>query len=132
MTALTERQKKLLAFIEKEIRYAKGFPTFREMMDHMGVKSPNTITHYLSALERKGYLNNNPDGGTHPLRGEWTLSDEHYQVKARNAKDLYKLYEVTLGHLRNAMLKANYAEPTVDELVQELRSRFQELTPLRR
>jgi SOS-response transcriptional repressor LexA len=49
---LTERQAEVLAFIEKNARVVG--PTFREVMDGLGMASPNGVTGHVKALEKKG------------------------------------------------------------------------------
>jgi repressor LexA len=54
--ALTERQEKVLHFIEKEIA-RRGFPpTIREIGGHLGIRSTNGVNDHLRALQRKGYI----------------------------------------------------------------------------
>lgn len=56
LPALTERQKKVLAFIETHIR-DNGFPpTIREIGLHLGIKSTNGVNDHLNALQKKGFL----------------------------------------------------------------------------
>lgn len=53
---LTEKQEAVLNFIEEyQLQFGKS-PTIREMREHFGVKSDNSILKHLKALEEKGYL----------------------------------------------------------------------------
>lgn len=53
---LTGRQQMVLDYIRASIE-ERGFPpTFREIGDHMGIRSTNGVNDHLKALERKGYL----------------------------------------------------------------------------
>ncbi len=56
MNDLTDRQRKVLTFIEKhQSRY--GYPpTMREIADHIGAKWSHGIERHLQALERKGFI----------------------------------------------------------------------------
>jgi len=53
---LTDRQESIVRFIAQHIDELGYQPSFREMMAHFGIKSPNGITAHLHALERKGVL----------------------------------------------------------------------------
>ncbi|HBB02478.1 MAG: LexA family transcriptional repressor, repressor LexA [Candidatus Peregrinibacteria bacterium GW2011_GWF2_38_29] len=53
---LTDKQSKLLRFIEKYQISNGGSPTLREMRERMKVSSDNSILKLLHALEEKGYI----------------------------------------------------------------------------
>ena len=54
---ITEKQQAVLEFIEKyQMEFGKS-PTLREMREHFGVSSDNSILKHLNALQEKGYLN---------------------------------------------------------------------------
>jgi len=54
--ALTDKQRRVLAFISARIR-AQGYPpTVREIMHELSLHSTNGVNDHLKALERKGYL----------------------------------------------------------------------------
>lgn len=56
MEALTEKQKAVLKYIEKfQLKHGKS-PTIREMREHFGVSSDNSILKHLKALEEKGHI----------------------------------------------------------------------------
>lgn len=53
---LTERQEAVLGFIEEyQSAYGKS-PTVREMREHFGVSSDNSILKHVKALQEKGYI----------------------------------------------------------------------------
>src|ERR1043166_5802794 len=53
---LTERQKKVLDFIQREQR-EKGFtPSTREIQNHFRFASQTSVMQYITALEKKGFL----------------------------------------------------------------------------
>lgn len=53
---LTERQHRVLSFIDAQIR-RNGFPpTIREIGRHLGIRSTNGVNDHLNALERKGFI----------------------------------------------------------------------------
>ncbi len=53
---LTEKQEAVMTFIgEYQLAYGKS-PTLREMREHFGVTSDNSILKHLKALEEKGFI----------------------------------------------------------------------------
>ncbi|MDP2642491.1 MAG: transcriptional repressor LexA [Candidatus Peregrinibacteria bacterium] len=53
---LTEKQEAVLKFIEEyQLAYGKS-PTLKEMREHFGVSSDNSILKHLTALKEKGYI----------------------------------------------------------------------------
>lgn len=56
MDSLTQKQESVLNFIESyQLEHGKS-PTIREMREHFGVSSDNSILKHLKALVEKGYL----------------------------------------------------------------------------
>ena len=53
---LTERQFKVLRFIEQEIQEQGYPPTIREIGRQLGIRSTNGVNDHLKALQRKGYI----------------------------------------------------------------------------
>jgi len=53
---LTEKQKEFLAYISQYMEDWERSPSFEEICSHFGFNSYNTVTSYLKALERKGYV----------------------------------------------------------------------------
>src|SRR5437879_682614 len=53
---LTDRQKKVLDFIQNEQREKGITPSTREIQTHFGFASQTSVMQYLGALERKGVL----------------------------------------------------------------------------
>jgi len=56
MDNLTDKQKDVLAFIEKYQMSNGRSPTLREMREHFGVSSDNSILKHLKGLEAKGFI----------------------------------------------------------------------------
>jgi repressor LexA len=53
---ITEKQEAVLNFVEEyQMQFGKS-PTIREMREHFGVSSDNSILKHLKALQEKGYL----------------------------------------------------------------------------
>ena len=57
---LTERQKDVLDFIQREQREKGVTPSTREIQSHFGFASQTSVMQYLAALERKGFLDRHP------------------------------------------------------------------------
>jgi repressor LexA len=56
MQTLTEKQEIVFKFIE-QYQFAHGAsPTLREMREHLGVSSDNSVLKHLNALKEKGYI----------------------------------------------------------------------------
>ncbi|MDP2342949.1 MAG: transcriptional repressor LexA [Deltaproteobacteria bacterium] len=53
---LTERQKKVLGYIDSHIKQHGFPPTIREIGLHLGIKSTNGVNDHLNALQKKGFL----------------------------------------------------------------------------
>ena len=60
MKTLTEKQRKILAFIRNEITAKGRPPTAREICLQFGFKSPRAATNHLRAIEQKGHLRHAP------------------------------------------------------------------------
>jgi len=57
---LTERQKNVLDFIQREQREKGVTPSTREIQSHFGFASQTSVMQYIAALERKGFLERHP------------------------------------------------------------------------
>lgn len=53
---LTDRQKNILDFIQREQRQKGITPSTREIQGHFGFASQTSVMQYIAALERKGFL----------------------------------------------------------------------------
>src|SRR5260370_35654794 len=53
---LTERQKNVLDFIQREQREKGITPSTREIQNHFGFASQTSVMQYIAALERKAFL----------------------------------------------------------------------------
>src|SRR5437899_4066746 len=54
---LTERQRSVLDFIQREQRDTGITPSTREIQNHFGFASQTSVMQYITTLERKGFLN---------------------------------------------------------------------------
>jgi repressor LexA len=57
---LTPKQLKLFKFLLEYKKKHEVMPKFDEMLEHMNVKSKNTIHHMLGYIEWKGYIKRYP------------------------------------------------------------------------
>src|ERR1700745_2938998 len=53
---LTDRQRNVLDFIQREQREKGVTPSTREIQNHFGFASQTSVVQYIAALERKGFL----------------------------------------------------------------------------
>src|ERR1700724_1280266 len=54
---LTDRQKNILDFIQREQRERGITPSTREIQSHFGFASQTSVMQYIATLERKGFIN---------------------------------------------------------------------------
>lgn len=59
---LTSKQHSFLEYLAEHVRRRKVWPTYRELVDHFGYRSPNSVTQNLQALAKKGYLTRDDTG----------------------------------------------------------------------
>lgn len=59
---LTAKQHQFLQFLLDYMDSHSVWPTYREIADHFGFASPNSVTQNLQALARKGYLDQDENG----------------------------------------------------------------------
>ena len=60
---LTQKQYEFLRYLTDYVRRNRGtWPTYRELVDTFGYRSPNSVTQNLQALVRKGFLERSDDG----------------------------------------------------------------------
>ncbi|HEV8297199.1 MAG TPA: transcriptional repressor LexA [Acidimicrobiales bacterium] len=58
--SLTERQRQVLEFIDRQTRERGYPPSVREIGDAVGLTSPSSVHSHLRTLERRGYLRRDP------------------------------------------------------------------------
>ncbi len=87
---LTSKQHSFLQYLADHVRKQKVWPTYREIVDHFGYRSPNSVTQNLQALAKKGYLMRDQHGyrlvgqraglqaGGFPVQG--TVEDGAFEV----------------------------------------------------
>ncbi len=106
--ALTPRQRKVLEFIDEQVR-ARGYPpSVREIGEAVGLSSSSTVHAHLAALQDKGYLRRDP---TKPRAIEITLEpDSGLAVERRPARHVPLLGDVAAG---TGVLAAEQVEETL-------------------
>lgn len=77
---LTARQRKILQVIRSSVEKRGYPPSLREIGDASGLTSPSSVSHQLSALERKGYLRRDP----HRPRAIEILADTDLDLPGRS------------------------------------------------
>lgn len=108
---LTSKQHTFLQFLAEHVRKQKVWPTYREIVDHFGYRSPNSVTQNLQALAKKGYLTRDQNGyrligqragiqsGGFPIQG--TVEDGTFEVSLSideiTLKDLFPELDQTFA-----------------------------------
>lgn len=59
---LTRKQHDFLKFLREHVEEREVWPTYREVVEHFGYRSPNSVTQNLHALHKKGYLDRDHEG----------------------------------------------------------------------
>src|SRR5438309_11043750 len=60
MCGLTQKQQKIVDFIQKWHRDHGLSPTYQEIADHFGFRSLNSVSEHVRLIRQKGFLNNEP------------------------------------------------------------------------
>lgn len=67
---LTQKQFEFLHYLQGYVERERIWPTYREVVDAFGYRSPNSVTQNLQALTKKGFLTR--DGETYAISGQPT------------------------------------------------------------
>ena len=62
-STLTDRQRKVLGAIKKHLAEQGFAPSFREIGEAAGLKSPSSVKHQLQVLDEKGFIRMNANKG---------------------------------------------------------------------
>ena len=111
-TQLTRKQKQFFDYI---VSYKKDhgiWPTYREIADQFGFKSPNSVTQNLQALLRKGYLIKTDED-------EYDLAPEHDVAITVQAASIPVRGLIAAGSLQEAV-EANLGAITLEYLFPNL------------
>jgi repressor LexA len=85
---LTERQRELLTYIEREVRTTGVPPSIRQIGEALGISSTNGVRAHLQALEKKGYIHRS----SRTSRGIASLD----RLRRRTSRALHALVEVPI------------------------------------
>jgi repressor LexA len=110
---LTPKQHDFLQYVRQYIRVRGVWPTYREMVDEFGYRSPNSVTQNLQALHKKGFLSRD-DSGYH-IEEEVRPAASRYGIPIRGI--------ITAGQLQEAV-EANLGTITLETLFPNLERVF--------
>ena len=85
---LTERQRELLTYIEREVRTTGVPPSIRQIGEALGISSTNGVRAHLQALEKKGYIHRS----SRTSRGIASLD----RLRRRTSRALHEMVEVPI------------------------------------
>jgi len=95
---LTQKQESFLDFLKDYVDHEGDWPTYREISDQFGFRSPNSVTQNLQALEKKGFLVREDDGFYFPEERDGELEPAGIPIKGIiTAGKLQEAVEENLG-----------------------------------
>ncbi len=103
---LTAKQYAFLEYVKQFVREQSIWPTYREIIDEFGYRSPNSVTQNLQALHKKNFLRRDQDGYHLVLQ-----DDERHGIPIRGL--------VSAGQLQEA-IEANLGTITLETLFPNL------------
>lgn len=107
---LTAKQHAFLQFVEAHIREAGIWPTYREIIDHFGYRSPNSVTQNLQALYKKHYLTRDQNG----YHLAYAVTGPHEGIPIRGIISAGRLQEAVEAHLGTITLDTLF--PNLDRI----------------
>lgn len=107
---LTSKQHAFLQFLTEHIREHGIWPTYREIVDRFGYRSPNSVTQNLQALHKKGYLRRDQEGYHLVAQG----SDGETGIPVRGIIAAGQLQEAVEAHLGTITLETLF--PNLDRI----------------
>ncbi len=110
---LTAKQLAFLTYLRNHVQETGVWPTYRELVDTFGYRSPNSVTQNLQALYKKGYLEKSEDG--YQLKADRTHMLRTQGIPVRGI--------ITAGMLQEAV-EANLGTITLDTLFPQLHRIF--------
>jgi repressor LexA len=110
---LTAKQHAFFTYLVDYIRERGIWPTYRELVEEFGYRSPNSVTQNLQALHKKGYLLRDDDG--------YHLDEEHAGLKEEPGIPVRGI--ITAGSLQEAV-DANLGTITLETLFPNLSRLF--------
>ena len=106
---LTAKQHDFLQFLVDRVQETGVWPTYRQITDHFGYRSPNSVTQNLKALVKKDYLTRDQDG--YHFTDKVDLDDEPAGIPVKGI--------ITAGQLQEAV-EADLGTITLDTLFPKL------------
>ncbi len=106
---LTPKQHAFLEYLKEYVRDNDIWPTYREIADHFGYRSPNSVTQNLQALQRKDFLQRGPSG--------FDFTDQVLQEMEPDGIPVMGV--IAAGHLQEAV-EASLGAITLDTLFPNL------------
>ncbi len=111
-THLTGKQHAFLEFLIERVCETGRWPTYREIADHFGYRSPNSVTQNLKALRKKGILTKDAQGFH---LADHVLPDQEAGIPIRGI--------IAAGQLQEAV-EANLGAITLERLFPNLERLF--------
>ena len=111
---LTAKQRDFLYYLMDYISEHQIWPTYREIVDHFGYRSPNSVTQNLQALEKKDYLEKNGSG--------YEFTEKAWEMRQDLEPELAGIHirgTITAGVLQEAV-EANLGTITLETLFPNL------------
>lgn len=105
---LTAKQHDFLQFLVDHVQETNVWPTYREITEHFGYRSPNSVTQNLKALCKKGYLRRDSEG--YHFTDKVDLDEEPAGIPVKGiiaAGQLQEAVEADLGEITLDMLFPN-------------------------
>lgn len=106
---LTAKQHAFLEYVRHYVRAHSIWPTYREIIDEFGYRSPNSVTQNLQALHKKNYLRRDHDG--YQLIAQ---DDETRGIPIRGLVSAGRLQEAVEAHLGTITLETLF--PQLDRI----------------
>ncbi|SMO94785.1 transcriptional repressor LexA [Gracilimonas mengyeensis] len=115
---LTRKQHEFFTFIVEYKKEHEVWPTYREIADHFGYASPNSVTQNIQALLKKGYLVKRDDEEYDLPEEKKSLLGETEEKEGIPVRGL-----IAAGSLQEAV-EANLGSITMDTLFPDLEDLF--------
>lgn len=109
---LTSKQHEFLQYLVEHVRYNGVWPTYREIVDRFGYRSPNSVTQNLQALHKKGFLRRSHDG--YALIDRDPLPSRHAGIPVRGIITAGRLQEAVEADLGTITLETLF--PNLDRI----------------
>jgi repressor LexA len=106
---LTAKQHAFLEYVRHYVREHSIWPTYREIIDEFGYRSPNSVTQNLQALHKKNFLRRDHDG-YHLIAQD----DEPSGIPIRGLVSAGRLQEAVEAHLGTITLETLF--PNLDRI----------------